>query len=304
MFQDTGSSYVKIGKANDVVKRGKTLQSTPTKLELLGVIVCDSEPAAYAIESTIHKELHVYRIGFQTEWFKYSKEVVACFEKHGGEFGEVDNPPLKPPPNQDVVSNIRLRFDVDVNTEWLDLVDWLNEKMASWVKPYGIKMLETGEWYYPQMFSGDSENSDVEFDDRKIPEDDEILIDPEAPEFAVESVNNFINVNEDLWFGWAEIKNKADITLCLFYWAPSNFKARQAFRLSMFHLDITADRWDKLNIKHVLLHREEAIERPKHERVDFIEEVFCSPSYGDTHWAAAMMGGPVVCGGSEWTPGV
>lgn len=63
---------IKIGKANDVQKRMKMLQTgSSLPLELLGYIGFDSEQEARKMESDLHHEFSEYRT--QGEWFSLSR---------------------------------------------------------------------------------------------------------------------------------------------------------------------------------------------------------------------------------------
>lgn len=71
--------YIKIGKANDVVDRLKSLQTgNPNKLELINVIRCKTPEQAFLIESEIHRILSEYRKN--GEWFNYNKKVNEVIE--------------------------------------------------------------------------------------------------------------------------------------------------------------------------------------------------------------------------------
>ena len=68
-IQDKMSNMIKIGKANDVEKRLKQLQtSCPYELELLSYI-----PGDESLEKDIHKKFSEYR--HRGEWFMPKKEI-------------------------------------------------------------------------------------------------------------------------------------------------------------------------------------------------------------------------------------
>lgn len=72
--------YFKIGKANDVSNRLKTLQtSTPTPLRL---IATKQDNEAFSLESKIHSKLSSYRV--RGEWFLTTKEVIEGLIKEFG----------------------------------------------------------------------------------------------------------------------------------------------------------------------------------------------------------------------------
>lgn len=63
--------FIKIGKANNVERRMKELQTgNPKKLEILKIIKCSNEQEAYELERFLHSILHsVQSFG---EWFHLS----------------------------------------------------------------------------------------------------------------------------------------------------------------------------------------------------------------------------------------
>lgn len=68
--QDCDAKHVKIGKADDVMRRMLELQTgSPYPLVLLHSIKAENSEHAFALESMIHERLKKYRLS--GEWFKF-----------------------------------------------------------------------------------------------------------------------------------------------------------------------------------------------------------------------------------------
>ncbi|KKM24421.1 hypothetical protein LCGC14_1605220 [marine sediment metagenome] len=78
---DTGSEYVKIGKAKNVRKRLVALQTTPTPLILLYTLPCDSQQEAYQLEKQLQKMFRDLKV--EKEWFSWSSRIEMEFLRLG-----------------------------------------------------------------------------------------------------------------------------------------------------------------------------------------------------------------------------
>lgn len=73
--------YYKIGKANNVKKREKTLQGEKPTIDLYKYIQLDNEKVAYAVEAKLHQEYKDKRV--RGEWFKLNNvEVESILNKY------------------------------------------------------------------------------------------------------------------------------------------------------------------------------------------------------------------------------
>lgn len=76
---NSDSNAIKIGKAKDLQKRLKSLQTvSPTKLQLLKAVQVMSEEEARTLESSLHRKFTTLRI--TGEWFRADKELVDYLE--------------------------------------------------------------------------------------------------------------------------------------------------------------------------------------------------------------------------------
>lgn len=108
---DTGSEYLKIGKAKNVKKRIAALQTTLTPLLLLYTVPCESQEEAFELERQLQKMFRELKV--EKEWFRWSPRIEMEFLRLGAHSHqpEIDHvtPKARVEPNQ-AVSDLRSRL--------------------------------------------------------------------------------------------------------------------------------------------------------------------------------------------------